>query len=146
MSTMDSGLMVCRLLLAVPFAVAGIQRLTQLARTHRAASSTGAVAAGELAIAAGLLSSATAWLTAMLALGWLLALASPAAVRMPRPGGGAGARTVVRATVLAVPAVVVLWEGYADAGPGIFTWLAGHSATRQITVILAVAALAAAAA
>jgi hypothetical protein len=143
---MDSGLMVCRLLLAVPFAVAGLARLTHLARRRRGAgawrSLTPPLAVAELAVAGGLASAVTAWPAAVLALCCLVAIAVPAAVRMARQGGTAGLREVVRADVLAVPAVVVAWEGYRDAGPGMVSWLAGLPVGRQVAVLGGVAVLA----
>src|SRR5690242_10701248 len=123
---MDNGLMVYRLLLAVPLAVAGVTRLYRR-RGGRTRAAT------EIAAALGLLSGATALPAALLALGLLLVPTVPVAVGLARPGGAAGLPAVLRAGVLAVPAVLVLWDGYPDPGPGLFTWLAALSAPRQIT-------------
>src|SRR5215468_3020620 len=139
-STMDSGLMVYRLLLAVPLVVAGLRRLPG----GRRAISLGVA---ELAAGAGLMSSVTAWPSAFLALACLWLPAASAAVDLARrnlaqSNGAAGLDAVVRATVLAVPAVLVLWEGYQDAGPSIFGWLASLTPVQQVTVVAGVAALA----
>jgi hypothetical protein len=133
---MDNGLMVYRLLLAVPLVVAGWRRLP-----HRWRGTV--LGVGELAAAAGLMSSVTAWPSAVLALACLSIPAAAAAVELARRGGAAGLDAVVRALVLAVAAVLVLWEGYRDAGPSIFPWLGGLTPVRQITVVAGIVALAA---
>jgi hypothetical protein len=150
---MDDGLMVYRLLLAVPLAVAGLKRGDQLLRGRRGDSwrkpvrgpdaGTGALALGELVAATGLLAGPTAWPAAVLALGCLAASAIPAAVVLVRPGGSTGLPVVLRAQLLAIPAVLVLWEGYAETGPGAVWWLAGLPTIRGLVVLVGVAALAA---
>lgn len=142
---MDNGLLVYRLLLAVPFAVLALRRATGLRRARHLGLTevaVGALALAELAVAAGLMSGVTAWPAAVLALGCLLASAAPAAVAMARHDASARLPEVIRAIVLAIPAVVVVWEGHRGAGPGVISWLVGLSGPRRVAVSGAVVVLA----
>jgi uncharacterized membrane protein len=124
-----------RLILAVPFAVTALHRLVDPLAARRSLAEAGmpvrAVAVtvsgltlAELAVAAGLLSGTTARSSALLALVCLAVPAVPAAIQLARVGTtDARVATVLRANVLAVPAVVVVWLGWADAGPSAGEWL-----------------------
>jgi hypothetical protein len=135
---MDDGLMVCRLLVAVPLAVAGVRRAG-----HRPRPALGALAVAELLAAVGLLPGATAWPAAILALGCLAVPAAPAALKLTRQGSAPELAVLIRATVVAAPAAFVVWQGYRDAGPGIFVWLANLPAGGDVAIVAGVAALAA---
>ncbi len=90
---------------------------------------------GEIAVAVGLMSGAAAWWSAVAALCCLLMPVVPAAVGMARDGrSSAGLSAIVRANMLAIPAMVVAWTGRADAGPDMVTWLAGLSVVQQVAV------------
>ncbi|HEY3010735.1 MAG TPA: MauE/DoxX family redox-associated membrane protein [Micromonosporaceae bacterium] len=150
---MDSALAVVRLVLAAFVAGSALARLVDSPGTRRAVAAVGVpsalvrVVAGtwpvaELAIATGLMFGATAWSSALAALGCLLVPIGPLAAGMAR--GRKSVTTlspIVRNLMLAIPATVVLLDGYRHGGPDIATWMAGLLPGRQICVGAGVAAL-----
>jgi len=142
----DGVLVIARLVLAVPFAVAGLGKLADPLAARRTLAGSGMPARlvnpaasgltlGELAVAAGLLWGTTATWAALLALGCLTVPAVPAAVRLARgPTDPASLSAILRATLLAVPAVLVVSLGWTDAGPSVGAWLADMSTGRQIAI------------
>jgi uncharacterized membrane protein YphA (DoxX/SURF4 family) len=154
----DGVLAVARLILAVPFAVAGLRKLADPLGSRRTVAAwgvparlvgpaVGVLTLAETAVAAGLMSGTAAWFAAVAALGSLLVPVVPAAVAMARGGADCtGLSVVVRAAALAIPAAVVAGTGRADAGPDVIAWLGGLSAGQQVAVGGGVAALAVASA
>jgi hypothetical protein len=140
----DAALAVPRLVLAVVFAVAGLKGLADLVAGRRTVRAWG-VPAGlvNVCVAVGLMYAATAWWSALVALGCLLVPVVPVAGAMARPGGSvAGLSSVVRATALTIPAAVVIWRGYGDPGPDLLSWWSGLLVGQQIAVLGGVAVLA----
>ncbi|MEV6964212.1 glycosyltransferase family A protein [Hamadaea sp. NPDC051192] len=144
---MDAVLSVARLILAIPFAVAGFAALADPISARRAASAWGvpgravnatiAVATlGAIGAAVGLTVTASAWASAAVAAGVLLVLAGLAVARMvsgkPSP---ATVSLLARSLTLAVPAGIVLWEGRSNAGPSILPWLAGITPAQQFAIV-----------
>jgi hypothetical protein len=150
----DGILALVRLLLAVPFAVAGLRKLADPMAARRTLADLGVKAGlvnaavsgltlAELAAAVGLLWGTTAKWSAMLAVVCLAAQAIPPTIRLAREGtSAAGLSAIVRAYVLAIPATAVLWLGWWDVGPSVGTWLSDLSPARQATVAAGVVALA----
>jgi hypothetical protein len=151
----DGILALARLILAIPLAVAGLRKLLDPIAARRAMSEhgtpprlvNGAVAGltlAELVAAIGLMAAATAWESAVLALGALAVPVLAATVHMARRGGStAGLPTILRATTLAIPTGFLVWQARPYPGPDIVAWLAGLSLVQQITIIGGAAALAA---
>lgn len=150
---MDDVLAVSRLVLAVPFAVAGLRKLADPFAARQAMAATGvpprlvngtvaALTLGETAVAIGLVPAATAGWSAVLALVCLLVTVLPAARGIARRGGSAaGLPVVIRAHVLAAPAVVVVWAGSERAGPDLLAWWWGLGIGPRIAIAAGVAAL-----
>jgi Glycosyl transferase family 2 len=150
----DSALAVVRLVLAALVAGSALARLADPPRTRRAVAAVGVpsglarVAAGglpflDVAIATGLAFGATAWWSALAALGRLLVPIGPLAAGMVR--GHAGVTTlspIIRNLMLAIPAAVLLVDGYRHSGPDLAGWMAGLSPAQQICVGAGAAALA----
>ena len=146
---MESVLPVARLILALPFAAAGIAALIRPLGIRRALLGWGvptravdpvaaAVTLAEIAVAAGLLIGGSAWASAGVAL-CLLLLMCGVAVRTGLDS--AAVSTVVRAAGLAIPAGIVLWEGRPYAGPSILPWLTTITPVQQIVVVAGVTAV-----
>lgn len=151
------------MLLALAFAVAGAAKLADRPGSRRAIADFGVPAAlatplgtllplAELAVAAALLPSATAWWGALGAFALLLLFAagiSSNLVRGRRPdchcfgqihSAPAGYSTLARNGLFAVVAGFVLWQGSEGAGPSALGWLWGLSAG-QLAVLLGVLAV-----
>jgi hypothetical protein len=143
---MAGGLVLVRLVLAVPLAVGAIRRLRNPGAS-REALIAGGVRAGiagaavwalstvEMAVAVALLFGATAWTAAVVAGVPLVVVALLTASRIARRGAGpAELSEAVRTTMLAVPATLVIWLGAADAGPDVVTWVGDLSAGRLLAL------------
>jgi peroxiredoxin len=156
---MDSFLLVARLLLALVFATAGMAKLADREGSRRAIVDFGVPSAlaaplglllplAELAIAATLLPTSTAWWGALGALALLSVFIVGISINLVRGrkpdchcfgqlhSAPAGWKTLARNGVLAVVAGFVLWEGYdGGAGPSALSWLEAVS-TAQLVVLL----------
>jgi methylamine dehydrogenase accessory protein MauD len=150
----DIALLIARLLLALVFVVAGVAKLADRAGSRRAIADFGvpvSLAAplaiflplAELAVAAALIPSATAWGGALGALVLLLLFAAGIGINLARGhrpdchcfgqlhSAPAGRSTLARNGVLAAVAAFILWQGYEGAGPSSFGWL-GTLTTGQL--------------
>ncbi|HEX5994602.1 MAG TPA: glycosyltransferase family A protein [Jiangellales bacterium] len=138
---MDSALAAVRLILAALVAGSALAALAHAGATRRAAA--GGFAVLDLAIATTLMFGETAWWSALAALGRLLVPTAALAVGMARGRlGGNALSPIVRNLMLAIPAAVVLVNGYRDGGPDIAAWMAGLSPGQQVCVGAGAAALA----
>lgn len=149
----EAVLPVARLILAVPFAVAGISALADplAARLavrewgvpQRAVDAATAVATlGAIGTAVGLLQSASARASAAVAVGVLIGVAGLAVARMIRERPSpATVSVLLRCAALGVPAGVVLWEGWRYAGPDVLPWLARIPVAQQIALAAGAAGL-----
>lgn len=143
---MEAVLPVARLVLAAPFALAAVRGLIDPLRLRRTVRDWGfpdgavdvvaaLVTVVEFGVAAGLMASRTAWGTVVIALAVLLVPAGAAVQAMVRRGVNAdGVAELLRVMGLAIPAGIVLGEGYADAGPSIPMWLTKISPAQTIAV------------
>jgi peroxiredoxin len=147
---MEIALVVARAVLAVIFAVAALAKLSDRAGSRQAVAGFGvpdalaapisiALPLAELAVAAALLPTASAWWGAIGALALLLVFITAIAVNLARgrkpdcrcfgqlSAGPIGWSTLARNAVLAATAGFVIIEGWQDAGPSAFAWLAERS-------------------
>jgi peroxiredoxin len=148
---METALVVARIVLAVVFAVAALAKLADRAGSRDAVVGFGvpdalatplsiALPLAELALAAALLPTASAWWGALGALALLLAFTTAIAVNLARgrkpdcrcfgqlSTGPIGWSTMARNSVLAGLAGFVVVGGWQDAGPSPLAWLADRSA------------------
>ena len=148
---MEIALVVARAVLAVVFAVAALAKLADRAGSRQAVVGFGvpdalatpfsiALPLAELAVAAALLPTASAWWGALGALVLLLLFVTAIAVNLAsgrKPdcrcfgqlsAGPIGWRTLARNAVLAAIAGLVVVGGWQDAGPSAVAWLADRSA------------------
>jgi hypothetical protein len=155
-------LMIARLLLASAFIVAGVAKLLDVAETRRtllgaglhprlADPAAGALPVVELGVGVALLSSPLAWWGAVAALALLAAFIATIAVamargRMPvcgcfgRLGGNAGPlAALARNEMLAALAALVVWKGWAYAGPGFLEWLRPPEQRRALAAVIPLA-------
>ena len=140
---MDAILLGARLVLALVFAVAGVAKLMDLAGSRRAIVEFGVPAAlagplgillplAELAVAAALLPTTTAWWGAVGALVLLLLFGAAIGANLARGrkpdchcfgqlhSAPAGWPTLARNAVLAAPAALVVWQGLeGNVGPSV---------------------------
>ena len=151
---MDIALLIARLLLALVFVVAGVAKLADRPGSRQAIADFGvpvSLAAplglflplAELAVAAALIPSATAWGGALGALALLLLFAAGIGINLARGhrpdchcfgqlhSAPAGRSTLARNGVLAAVAAFIFWQGYGGAGPSGFGWL-GSLTTAQL--------------
>ncbi len=156
---MDIALLIARLLLALVFAVAAVAKLTDRAGSRQAISDFGLPAAlatplgillplAELAVAAALIPTSTAWWGAIGALALLLLFVTGIAVNLARGhkpdchcfgqlhSAPAGWKTLARNGVLAAVAGFVVWQGREGAGPSAMSWLAGLSTSQFVALIV----------
>jgi uncharacterized membrane protein YphA (DoxX/SURF4 family) len=157
---MDIALLVARLLLAAVFFVAGLAKLADRAGSRQAMRDFGVPAAlaaplgvllplAELAVAAALIPTATAWWGAIGALALLLLFVVGIAVNLARGrkpdchcfgqlhSAPAGWKTVLRNGVLAAVAGFVVWEGRdgGGVGPSAVGWLGGLSTAQTAGLV-----------
>jgi methylamine dehydrogenase accessory protein MauD len=159
---MDAILLGARLVLALVFAVAGVAKLMDLAGSRRAIVEFGVPAAlarplgvllplAELAIAAALLPTMTAWWGAVGALVLLLVFAAAIGANLARGrkpdchcfgqlhSAPAGWSTLARNAVLAFPAALVVWQGLeGNVGPSVVGWAGALSDVQALGVLAAV--------
>jgi methylamine dehydrogenase accessory protein MauD len=159
---MDATLLGARLVLALVFAVAGVAKLTDWAGSRRAIVDFGVPAAlagplgillplAELAIAAALLPTTTAWWGAIGALVLLLIFAAAIGANLARGrkpdchcfgqlhSAPAGWSTLTRNAVLAAPAALVVWEGLdGNVGPSAVAWVGALTAVQLLGLFAAV--------
>lgn len=154
MAAADAALPVARLILATPFAIAGLAALHDPLKARGALAVWGvparavnvATAAATLAaigVAAGLMAAGTARTSAVIAAGILVAVAAAAVVRLVRERPSpATVSALLRSVALAVPASLVLVEGRHDTGPGIVAWLGSITPAQQFAVAAAAVVIA----
>jgi methylamine dehydrogenase accessory protein MauD len=161
----DATLLVARLILALVFAVAGVAKLIDWAGSRRAIVDFGVPAAlaaplaillplAELAVAAALIPTTTAWLGAVGALMLLLLFAVAIGANLARGrqpdcrcfgqlhSAPAGWLTLARNTVLAAPAALVVWQGrQGNVGPSVVGWLVALSGVQVLGIFAGVLAV-----
>jgi thiol-disulfide isomerase/thioredoxin/uncharacterized membrane protein YphA (DoxX/SURF4 family) len=158
MGYMGIALLIARLLLAVVFVVAGVAKLADRAGSRQAIIDFGLPTAlatplgillplAELAVAAALISTATAWWGAIGALALLLLFGAGISVNLARgrkPGchcfgqlhsAPAGWRTLARNGVLVLIASFVVWQGKEGVGPSAVGWLGAISTAQLLALI-----------
>ena len=142
---MDTALLIARLLLAAVFILAGAAKLLDLKGSRQAITDFGVPSSlasplgillplSELAVAATLIPTATAWWGAIGALALLLVFVLGISINLARGrnpdchcfgqlhSAPAGWKTLARNGALAAVAGFVLWEGYDGAGSSTVTW------------------------
>lgn len=138
---MDSAVAVVRLVLAALVAGSALAVLARPGVTRRAAPARWALL--DLAVATTLMFGATAWWSALIALGRLLVPTTALALGMTRGRfDGHALSPIVHNLMLAIPAAVVLVNGYRDGGPDMAAWIAGLAPAQQVCVGAGAAALA----
>jgi peroxiredoxin len=151
---MDFALLIARLVLALVFGLAGVAKLADRAGSKQAVINFGLPAPlatplgimlplSELAIAATLIPSSTAFFGAVGALALLLLFITGISINLARGrkpechcfgqlhSSPAGWKTLARNGALAAVAGFVLWQGPAGAGPSAVAWL-GNLSTNQL--------------
>ena len=159
---MDVALLVARVLLVSVFSVAGVTKLADRAGSKQALVDFGvprSLAAplgvllplAELAVAAALIPTSTAWWGAVGALVLLLVFVVGISANLARGrkpechcfgqlySEPAGWKTLVRNGILAAVAGFVVWWGYGGAGPSAVGWLAGLSTAQLLGLGVSVA-------
>jgi methylamine dehydrogenase accessory protein MauD len=150
------------LLLALVFAAAGVAKLADLAGSRQTIADFGVPNAlagplgvllpiGELAVAAALVPTTTAWWGAVGALVLLALFAVAIGANLARGrkpdcrcfgqlhSVPAGWSTLARNAVLAVPAALVVWHGWeGDVGPSAVGWMGALSAVQGLGLFAAV--------
>ena len=152
---MGVALLVARVLLVAVFSVAGVTKLADRAGSKQALVDFGVPASlaaplgvllplAELAVAAALIPSSTAWWGAVGALVVLLLFVVGISANLARGrkpnchcfgqlhSEPAGWKTLVRNGVLAAVAGFVVWRGYDGAGPSAVGWLSGLSTAQLL--------------
>ena len=162
---MEIALLVARLLLAGVFLVAGAAKLTDRPGSRQAVTDFGLPAAlatplglllplAELAVAAALIPTATAWWGGIGALALLLLFVAGISINLLRGkkpdchcfgqlhSAPAGWKTLLRNGLLAAVAGFVVWEGYDGVGPSPVSWLGTLSPAQSIGLIAGLVVLA----
>jgi thiol-disulfide isomerase/thioredoxin/uncharacterized membrane protein YphA (DoxX/SURF4 family) len=155
---MGIALLVARLLLAGIFLVAGVAKLADRAGSRQALIDFGLptglatpfgilLPLAELAVAAALIPTSTAWWGALGALALLLLFVAGISINLARGrkpdcrcfgqlhSAPAGWRTLARNGALAVIASFVVWQGKEGAGPSAVGWLGAISAVQLLALI-----------
>ncbi len=156
---METALLVARLILALIFAVAGVAKLADRPGSRRATIDFGVPASlaaplgvllplCELAVAAALVPTLTAWWGAVGALALLLLFVAGIGANLIRGrkpdchcfgqlhSAPAGWSTFARNGLLAAVAGLVVWQGREDAGSSVVGWL-GALSTAQLAGLVA---------
>jgi methylamine dehydrogenase accessory protein MauD len=156
---LNTALLIARLLLVGLFAVAGIAKLADRAGSRQAIVDFGlpvrlATPLGillplcELAVAAALIPTATAWWGAVGALALLLLFIVGISINLARGhkpdchcfgqlhSSPAGWKTLARNGTLAAVAGFVVWEGRDGAGPSAVAWLGTLSAVQLVALVM----------
>lgn len=156
---MNTALLIARLLLVGLFAVAGMAKLADRAGSRQAIVDFGlpvrlATPLGillplcELAVAAALIPTATAWWGAVGALALLLLFIVGISINLARGhkpdchcfgqlhSSPAGWKTLARNGTLAAVAGFVVWEGRDGAGPSAVAWLGTLSAVQLVALVM----------
>jgi methylamine dehydrogenase accessory protein MauD len=159
---MDVALLVARVLLVLVFSVAGTTKLADRVGSKQALVDFGvprSLAAplgvllplAELAVAAALIPTSTAWWGAVGALVLLLLFVVGISANLARGrkpechcfgqlhSEPAGWKTLVRNGILAAVAGFVVWRGYGGVGPSAVGWLAGLSTAQLLGLGVSVA-------
>ena len=162
---MDIALLIARLLLALVFVIAGVAKLADRAGSRQAIADFGApisivaplgvfLPLAELAVAAALIPSITAWWGALGALALLLLFAAGIGINLARGhrpdchcfgqlhSAPAGWSTMARNGGLAAVAAFVLWQGYEEPGPSGLSWPGSLTAAQLVLLIGGVVVLA----
>jgi len=155
---MGTALLVARLLLAAVFLVAGLAKLADRAGSKQAAVDFGVpkslatpigilLPLAELAVAAALIPTATAWWGALGALALLLLFITGISINLARGrkpdchcfgqlhSAPAGWSTLARNGALAAVAGFLLWQGKDGAGPSAMSWV-GTPSTFQLVALI----------
>ena len=161
---MDVALLVARVLLVLVFSVSGVTKLADRGGSKQALVDFGVPASlaaplgvllplVELAVAASLIPTSTAWWGAVGALALLLLFVVGISANLARGrkpechcfgqlrSEPAGWKTLVRNGVFAAVAGFVVWRGYGGAGPSAVGWLAGLSTAQLLGLGVGVAVL-----
>jgi methylamine dehydrogenase accessory protein MauD len=161
---MHVALLVARVLLVLVFSVAGVTKLADRTGSKQALVDFGLPASlaaplgvllplAELAVAAALIPTSTAWWGAVGALLLLLLFVVGISANLARGrkpechcfgqlhSEPAGWKTLVRNGVLAAVAGFVVWQGYGGAGPSAVGWLAYLSTAQLLGLGVGVAVL-----
>jgi thiol-disulfide isomerase/thioredoxin len=156
---LNTALLIARLLLVGLFAVAGMAKLADRAGSRQAIVDFGlpvrlATPLGillplcELAVAAALIPTATAWWGAVGALALLLLFIVGISINLARGhkpdchcfgqlhSSPAGWKTLARNGTLAAVAGFVVWEGRDGAGPSAVAWLGTLSAVQLVALVM----------
>jgi methylamine dehydrogenase accessory protein MauD len=151
-------LLIARLLLALVFVVAGVSKLADRKGSRQAVIDFGVPSSlatplgillplSELAVAAALIPTSTAWWGALGALALLLLFAVGIGINLARGrkpdchcfgqlhSAPAGWSTLARNGVLAAVAGFVVWGGYSGAGPSALSWL-GTLSSAQLAILI----------
>lgn len=162
---MNILVLTARLLLALVFVVAAVTKLADREGSRLAMSDFGVPAAfaaplglllplSELAVAAALLPTATAWWGAVGALALLLLFVAGISINLARGrqpdchcfgqlhSAPAGPMTLARNGALAAVAAFLVWQGRDSARPSALGWMGGLSAAQLGALILGMVALA----
>ena len=157
-SYMAIALLIARLLLALVFVVAGVAKLADRAGSRQAIIDFGLPARlapplgillplAELAVAATLIPTTTAWWGAIGALALLLLFGAGISVNLARGrkpdcrcfgqlhSAPAGWKTLARNGALAVIASFIVWQGKEGAGPSAVSWLGAVSTAQLLAII-----------
>src|SRR5215212_6338351 len=155
---MNAALLIARLVLALVFVVAGLAKLADRKGSRQAVADFGvpAILAApigillplvELVVGVTLLPASTAWWGALGTLALLLLFAAGISVNLARGkkpdchcfgqlhSAPAGWKTLSRNGVLAAIAALIVWRGYAGAGPSALSWIATLSAAQLAGLI-----------
>ena len=161
---MATGLLVARMLLALIFVVAGAAKLADRAGSRQAIIDFGLPAAlaaplgillplAELAVAAALIPTSTAWWGALGALALLLLFVAGISINLARGrkpechcfgqlhSAPAGWKTLSRNGALAAVAGFVVWEGRDGAGASAVSWLGALSTAQLVGLIFGLVVL-----
>src|SRR5919202_2989264 len=161
---MDIALLTARLLLALVFVVAGVAKLADRAGSRQAAVDFGVPVSlatplgvllplAELAVAAALIPTITAWWGALGALALLLLFVAGIGINLARGrqpdchcfgqlhSAPASWSTLARNVVLAAVAGFVLWRGREGVGASAFGWLANLTTVQLVGIIVGIAVL-----
>ena len=155
---MATALLIARLLLAIVFVVAGLAKLADRAGSRQAVIDFGLpkflaapigilLPVAELAVAAALIPTSTAWWGAVGALALLLLFVAGIGINLARGrkpdchcfgqlhSAPAGWSTLVRNGALAAVAGFILWQGREGAGSSAVSWLGALSTVQLLALV-----------